>query len=126
VKIERTGLRTIARGGGTRDTLELPNIPVSADVKVGDRLLTSGLGGHFPADFPVGVIRSIANDASGMFAAATATPDAALDRSFEVLVLHELADPVGPPAPAVEFGPPKALAMPPPAAPPPAAKQAQP
>lgn len=112
VKIERTGLRTIARGSGTLDALELPNIPVSADVRIGDRLLTSGLGGHFPADFPVGVIRSISNDATGMFAAAIATPAAALDRSFEVLVLHTLAEPVGPPARADEFGPPKSLAMP--------------
>lgn len=110
VRIERTGLRTIARGGGTQDTLELPNIPVSADVKVGDKLVTSGLGGRFPADFPVGVIRTIANDPSGMFAAAEATPDAALDRSGEVLVVHELADPVGPPASQAEFGPPASLA----------------
>lgn len=106
VRIERTGLRTIARGGGAIDTLELPNIPVSADVKVGDRLVTSGLGGRYPADFPVGVIRSVAPDPSGMFAAAKATPDAALDRSGEVLVLHELADPIGPPAPAAQAGPP--------------------
>jgi len=41
VRIERTGLRTIARGGGTLDTLELLNIPVSADVKVGDHLVRS-------------------------------------------------------------------------------------
>ncbi len=112
VRIERTGLRTIARGGGTLDALELPNIPISADVKVGDKLVTSGLGGRFPADFPVGVIRAIANDATGMFAAATATPEAALDRSGEVLVLHELANPVGPPAPNEAFGPPAALAGP--------------
>ena len=109
VRIERTGLRTIARGTGALDTLELSNIPTSADVKPGDKLVTSGLGGRFPADFPVGVIRSIGNDASGMFAAALATPDAALDRSAEVLVLHELANPVGPPAQAEEFGPPVAL-----------------
>ncbi|HEX7917634.1 rod shape-determining protein MreC [Rudaea sp.] len=109
VRIERTGMRTIARGTGTLDTLELPNIPTSADVKPGDKLLTSGLGGRFPADFPVGVIRSVGNDATGMFAAAKATPDAALDRSAEVLVLHELANPVGPPAPAEEIGPPVSL-----------------
>ena len=109
VRIERTGLRTIARGGGTLDTLELPNIPVSADVKVGDHLVTSGLGGRYPADFPVGTIHSIAPDPSGMFAAAKATPDAALDRSGEMLVLHELADPVGPPAPAPQAGPPATL-----------------
>lgn len=110
VRIERTGLRTIARGTGALDTLELPNIPTSADVKPGDKLVTSGLGGRFPADFPVGVIRSVGNDATGMFAAAKATPDAALDRSAEVLVLHELANPVGPPAPAEEIGPPASLA----------------
>jgi len=112
VRIERTGLRTIARGTGALDTLELPNIPTSADVKAGDKLVTSGLGGRFPADFPVGVIRSVGNDPTGMFAAAKATPDAALDRSVEVLVLHELANPVGPPAPAEEIGPPASLAEP--------------
>ena len=61
-----------------------------AGVKIGDRLITSGLGGIYPAGFPVGEIRAIANDVSGMFAAAAlATPGAALDRSGEVLVLHE-------------------------------------
>lgn len=114
VRIERTGLRTIARGNasGELDTLDLPTIPVSADVKVGDRIVTSGLGGRFPADFPVGVIRAIANDPSGMFAAAKATPDALIDRSGEVLVLHELAEPLGPPSVAPTFGPPTALADP--------------
>jgi rod shape-determining protein MreC len=131
VRVERTGVRTIARGGGTLDTLDLPMIPVSADVKVGDKLVTSGLGGRFPADFPVGVIRSINNDATGMFAAAKATPDALLDRSSEVLVLHELADPVGPPKPELQTGPPASLAgdgesVAPPAASPPAKPAGQP
>ena len=108
VVVERSGLRTIARGSGTLDTLELPNIPISGDCKVGDRLLTSGLGGHFPAGFPVGEIRAISNDASGMFAAAQATPDAALDRAGEVLIVHELPDAIGPPAPAPADGPPAA------------------
>src|SRR6185312_12173356 len=103
---ERTGLRAIARGGGTLDTLELPHIPVSADVKVGDRLITSGLGGHFPAGFPIGEIRDIKPDVTGMFAAATATPAASLDRGGEVLLLHELVDPVGPPDAVPAAGPP--------------------
>ena len=112
VRIERTGLRTIARGSrnGELNTLELPTIPVSADVKVGDRLVTSGLGGRFPSDFPVGVIRAISNDPSGMFAAAKATPDAFVDRSSEVLVLRELAEPMGPPAALPPMGPPVSLA----------------
>jgi len=110
VTIERTGLRTIARGGGELDRLELPHIPVSADVKVGDRLISSGLGGHFPAGFPVGEIREVKPDVTGMFAAATATPAAALDRSGEVLLLHELVDPVGPPEALPTAGPPAAPA----------------
>jgi len=110
VAIERTGLRTIAKGGSNADTLELPNIPISADVKIGDRLITSGLGGIYPAGFPVGEIRAIANDASGMFAAALATPSAALDRSGEVLVLHEVPDAIGPPDLAPDTGPPASLA----------------
>ena len=99
VTIERTGLRTIAFGTGAIDRLQLPNIPISADVKVGDVLLTSGLGGRFPAGFPVGEIGEISNDESGMFAAAIAKPAAALDRSGDVLLLHDLPQPMGPPAP---------------------------
>jgi rod shape-determining protein MreC len=111
VMIERTGLRTVAKGSSTIvGTLELPNIPISADVKIGDRLVSSGLGGHYPAGFPVGEIRSISNDASGMFAAALATPSAALDSSGEVLILHELADPIGPPGLVPIEGPPATLA----------------
>lgn len=106
VTVERTGMRVIAHGGAALDRLELPNVPISADIKVGDRLITSGLGGHFPAGFPVGEIRAISNDASGMFAVADARPSAALDRSGEVLILHQLPDPVGPPAPARAEGPP--------------------
>lgn len=100
VMIERTGLRTIAYGTGAIDQLQLPNIPMSADVKVGDTLVTSGLGGRFPAGFPVGVIGALSNDESGMFAAAIARPAAALDRSGDVLLLHDLPQPMGPPLPA--------------------------
>jgi rod shape-determining protein MreC len=100
VTIERTGLRTIAYGTGAIDRLQLPNIPISADVKVGDTLVTSGLGGRFPGGFPVGEIREISNDESGMFAAAIAKPAAALDRSGDVLLLRDLPQPMGPPAPA--------------------------
>ncbi len=97
VMVERTGLRAIAKGSGAIDRLELPTIPVSADVKPGDRIVTSGLGGRFPAGFPVGVIHTVTSDDSGMFAMALAKPSAVLDRSGDVLLLHELAEPAGPP-----------------------------
>ena len=110
VMVERSGLRTIAYGTGAIDRLELPNIPISADVQVGDRLVTSGLGGRFPAGFPVGEILSICTDSSSLFAAAQARPAAALDRSGDVLLLRDQPQPYGAPAPIEESGPPRDLA----------------
>jgi rod shape-determining protein MreC len=112
VMVERSGLRTIAYGTGAIDRLELPNIPISADVQVGDRLVTSGLGGRFPAGFPVGEILSISTDSSSLFAAAQARPAAALDRSGDVLLLRDQPQPYGAPAPIEEMGPPRELAGP--------------
>jgi len=113
VVVERSGLRTIAHGSGAMDRLELPNIPISADVRAGDKLLTSGLGGRFPAGFPVGDILSVKNDSNGMFNTAVARPAAALDRSGEVLLLHDQPQPYGPPPEAADpAGPPTADAAP--------------
>lgn len=110
VVIERTGLRTIAYGSGATDRLELPNVPISADVRSGDRLRTSGLGGRFPPGFPVGEVLSVSQDASGLFAAAVARPAAALERSGEVLLLRDQPQPYGPPSIGEEAGPPAELA----------------
>ncbi|MEI7038278.1 rod shape-determining protein MreC [Fulvimonas yonginensis] len=110
VTIERTGLRTIAYGSRDGDRLSLPTIPMAADVRVGDRLLTSGLGGRFPPGFPVGRIVQTAPVPSGMFLEAQAQPAADINRSEDVLLLHDQAEPVGPPAPATPVGPPAELA----------------
>jgi len=107
---ERSGLRGIAHGSGVPDQLMVSDIPLSADVKVGDRISTSGLGGRFPAGFPVGTIMKVGPDASGMFAQASAKPAAALARSGEVLLLREQPEQVGPPPPAPPVGPPATLA----------------
>ena len=110
VTIERTGLRTIAYGSREGDRLVLPTIPMAAEVKVGDRLLTSGLGGRFPPGFPVGEITQVAPAATGMFLEARAQPSADIDRSEDVLLLHEQAEPAGPPEPVPPMGPPADLA----------------
>lgn len=110
VVVERTGQRTVAYGSRAGGLLQLPNIPVSADVQVGDDLLTSGLGGRFPSGFPVGRIESVKPDASGMFLTAAAQPAARLEYSSNVLLLRDLAPPVGPPGPAAMAGPPTSLA----------------
>jgi len=112
VVIERSGLRTVAYGSRDGEQLTLPDIPLAADVRVGDHLLTSGLGGRFPPGFPVGEIRSVAPASTGMFLVAQAQPAADIDRSDDVLLLHDQAEPDGPPAPVKPMGPPKDLAPP--------------
>ena len=109
VVVERSGLRTVAYGSRSGDGLTLPNIPLAADVRVGDRLLTSGVGGRFPPGFPVGDVRSVAPASTGMFLVAEAQPAADIDRSVDVLLLHDQAEPDGPPALLKAAGPPNDL-----------------
>ncbi len=102
VQSVRSGLRLIAYGTGHSDRLTVPNIPQSGDIKVGDELITSGIGGRFPAGFPVGRVSAVQPDASHAFVAAMVTPAARLDRSGSVLLVWNLADDnpaVGPPEP---------------------------
>ena len=83
----RTGLRTIASGTGEPDRLELLYIPNSADVRVGDLGVTSGLGGRFPANYPVATIVVVERRPGQPFARVAAEPRAQLDRSREVLLV---------------------------------------
>ena len=110
VVIQRTGLRTIAYGSRDGNTLTLPDIPLAAKVRPGDRLLTSGIGGRFPSGFPVGTVRSAKPAPNGIFLEARASPAADIHRTDDVLILHDLADPQGPPAPVIPAGPPTGLA----------------
>lgn len=110
VVIERTGLRTVTYGSRDGEQLSLPTIPLAADVRVGDKLLTSGLGGRFPPGFPVGEISSVRTAATGMFLVALAKPAADIDRSEDVLLLHDQAEPDGPPGLVTPMGPPSTLA----------------
>ncbi len=103
VQATRSGLRLIAYGTGHSDRLTVPNIPQSGDIKVGDELITSGIGGRFPAGFPVGRVAAVEPDPSHAFVAASVTPAARLDRSGNVLLVWNLNDDnalVGPPVPA--------------------------
>src|SRR5271163_2691278 len=85
VQINRTGLRTIAVGTGDLSRLKLPYLPTSADVTVGDLLVTSGLGGGFPAGYPVGTIAEVKRDPAQSLAEVDVRPAAALDRSRELM-----------------------------------------
>jgi rod shape-determining protein MreC len=85
VQVNRNGLRTIAVGTGDMTKLKLPYLSTSADVIAGDLLVTSGLGGGFPAGYPVGTIIEVKRDPSQSLAEVEVRPAAALDRSREVM-----------------------------------------
>ena len=87
VEVNRNGLRTIARGTGDFNRLDLPFLPNNADIEPGDLLVTSGLGGVFPAGYPVAVVDVVTRIPQEPFAAVTATPSAALNQIREVMLI---------------------------------------
>ncbi|GAB3389623.1 rod shape-determining protein MreC [Lysobacter fragariae] len=90
VAIARNGVRLVAYGTGRVDQLALASVPLSSEVKVGDVLVTSGLGGRFAAGFPVGTITALRPDESRAFLVGDVKPSAELDRGRDVLLLRTL------------------------------------
>jgi rod shape-determining protein MreC len=88
VQFIRSGLRSVAFGNGSTDELELRFLPATAEINIGDELVTSGLGGRFPADYPVATITRVTLDKTHGFKSARARPKARLDSSREVLVIQ--------------------------------------
>jgi rod shape-determining protein MreC len=87
IEVNRNGLRTIAVGTGHYDQLNLPFLPNNADIQVDDLLVTSGLGGAFPAGYPVAVVGSVIRNPQEPFAEVTATPVAALNQVRELMLI---------------------------------------
>jgi rod shape-determining protein MreC len=87
VQIDRTGLRSVAFGTGQTDYLDLRHIPHNADIRVGDKLISSGLGERFPRNYPVAVITNIDRNTGETFVGVRAEPLAQLDTSREVLLV---------------------------------------
>ncbi|MEJ2094634.1 MAG: rod shape-determining protein MreC, partial [Gammaproteobacteria bacterium] len=87
VQINRNGLRAILLGTGERNNLQLINLPNNADIKIGDLLVSSGLGSRFPAGYPVGVVEDIKLDPAEPFAKVKVVPSARLEQSREVLLV---------------------------------------
>ena len=87
VKIERTGIRSVLFGNGTGRSPELRFTAPSADIKVGDRLLTSGIDGTYPPGLAVAEVIDIDRDTGQMFARIACRPLAGVDRSQYLLVL---------------------------------------
>lgn len=87
VEVNRNGLRTIVVGTGEIDKLDLPFVVNNADIQTGDLLVTSGLGGAFPAGYPVAIVESVTRIPHEPYANVTATPAASLGQTREVMLI---------------------------------------
>lgn len=87
VRLERTGMRAIVSGTGDLGRLKMEYVPTSANIQVGDKVLSSGLGEHFPAGYAVGTVAKIRRHNSGEFAEIDVTPAAQLATGHHVVVL---------------------------------------
>jgi rod shape-determining protein MreC len=124
VQIARTGFRTLAVGTGDPNALALPYLPANADVRVGDVLVTSGLGGVFPSGYPVARITQIHRGAIQPMNQVLAKPFAHLQTDRAVMLLWFRPDspaaPVQTQAGQLLSGNPAAQPLAPPPAPTPA------
>lgn len=86
--VNRNGFRVIAVGSGQIDKLILTHVADTADIREGDLLVTSGLGGRFPKGYPVAQVSKVRHEPGKPFATVEAEPLARLERSRYVLMLN--------------------------------------
>ena len=87
IQVLRNDIRVIAAGNGCTDDLQLEHLPANTDIRVGDVLVTSGLGGRFPEGYPVGVVSSVRLDTQRAYTVIQARPTAGLQRLRYLLLL---------------------------------------
>jgi len=93
VKVERSGVRSVMYGAGTARLPELrflsPN--TNAEIQPGDRLVTSGIDGTYPAGLAVALVTSVERETGQVFARVTCKPLAGVERDDQVLILSRAA-----------------------------------
>jgi len=87
VEFLRTGIRTFIYGTDNLNSLELPAIPQSAEVLIGDILITSGFGSVFPRGLKVASISKIIDSSDRSYRQAEAQPSADLNLLKQVLLV---------------------------------------
>ncbi len=85
----RTGMRAIAVGMGPHRPLALINIPETADIAVGDKITTSGLGLRYPVGYPLGIVTKVVEKPGQQYAKVVVSPTARLYRDRQVLLVWE-------------------------------------
>ena len=89
VYVNRNGIRSVVTGTGNLDLLEMEYMTNTADVQIGDLLVTSGLGGLFPEGYPVAEVVSVEHDPGTAFANIKVKPLAHLGQSRSLLMVFQ-------------------------------------
>ncbi|MEX1201305.1 MAG: rod shape-determining protein MreC [Methylophaga sp.] len=87
VQIVRNGLRAVVTGRGLGEPLQVEYLPHNADIRQGDWLVTSGLGGRFPVGYPVGQVMAVDFPQGKAFAEISVSPAAQLGTSRELMLV---------------------------------------
>jgi rod shape-determining protein MreC len=88
IQIERNSLRAIAFGHGRSNTIDLPYLPANVDIRKGDRLVTSGIDGVYPAGLAVAQVVTIEHNPDSPFAHIVCKPIAGIENNRQVLLLN--------------------------------------
>jgi len=91
VKVERSGVRSVMYGAGTGRLPELRFLSPNAEIQPGDRLLTSGIDGTYPAGLAVAQVVSVERETGQIFARVICKPLAGVEKSPHVLILGSAA-----------------------------------
>ncbi len=83
----RSGQRAIVTGTGAADRVDVPYLTPSADIRPGDLLVSSGIGGVFPSGYPVARVLSVRDNPNEAFLKIAARPAAHLNRGHHVLLI---------------------------------------
>lgn len=89
VTIKRTGQRAIVTGAGIPTSLRLNYVFKTSDVRIGDELVSSGLGGRIPAGYRVGRIARIKDTQADNFRSIEVAPAANFVDNAYVLILQD-------------------------------------
>jgi len=92
VQVLRNGMRSIAEGTSDYNNMQLRFLSLTADIREGDELVSSGLGGRFPPGYPVGSVLSIEKILGDKFLEVNVRPAAKIDRSKHLLLVFTSQD----------------------------------
>ncbi|MES1989170.1 MAG: rod shape-determining protein MreC [Pseudomonadota bacterium] len=96
IQVERNGLRAIAFGHGRDNTLDLPYLPTNVDIQRGDKLVTSGIDGVYPAGLAVATVSQIEITPDSPFARIICVPTGGVENHKQVLLVSipRMAEPL--------------------------------